>query len=77
MPRKFDHVWLHDALHSEAVELLTHSGLPVSQVGFRLGFADPAYFNRFFSRMQGEPPSRFRRRVAPREEPAHSYAAWP
>ncbi|WP_157994742.1 helix-turn-helix domain-containing protein [Paracoccus tegillarcae] len=74
---KAPQIWLHEALHREAVELLTHSGLPVSQVGFRLGFADPAYFNRFFSRMQGEPPSRFRRRVARRAEPAPSYAAWP
>ncbi|TRW96519.1 helix-turn-helix domain-containing protein [Paracoccus sp. M683] len=74
---KSPQAWLHEALLREAVQLLTHSGLPVSQVGFRLGFTDPAYFNRFFNRMQGEPPSRYRRRMARRAEPAPSYAAWP
>lgn len=69
--------WLHDALHREAVELLTNSGLQVSQVGFRLGFSDPAYFNRFFTRMEGTPPSRFRRRTAKRSDPPTSYSAWP
>ncbi|MBE9635650.1 helix-turn-helix domain-containing protein [Salipiger pacificus] len=69
--------WLHEALHREAAELLTNSGLQVAQVGFRLGFSDPAYFNRFFKRMEGVPPSRFRRRVMKRSAPATSYAAWP
>ncbi|MCA0940575.1 helix-turn-helix transcriptional regulator [Yangia mangrovi] len=69
--------WLHEALHREAAELLTNSGLQVAQVGFRLGFSDPAYFNRFFKRMEGVPPSRFRRRMAKRSAPATSYAAWP
>ncbi|MCA0994482.1 helix-turn-helix domain-containing protein [Alloyangia pacifica] len=70
-------VWLHEALHREAAELLTNSGLQVAQVGFRLGFSDPAYFNRFFKRMEGVPPSRFRRRAARRSAPSTSYAAWP
>lgn len=70
-------IWLHEALHREAVELLSNSGLQVAQVGFRLGFSDPAYFNRFFKRMEGVPPSRFRRRLSRRSAPATSFAAWP
>lgn len=69
--------YLHEALHREAVELLTNSGLQVAQVGFRLGFADPAYFNRFFKRIEGVPPSRYRRRGVRRSEPATSFSEWP
>ncbi|WP_375691548.1 helix-turn-helix domain-containing protein [Pseudooceanicola sp. LIPI14-2-Ac024] len=70
-------VWLHEALHREATELLSHSSLQVAQVAFRLGFSDPAYFNRFFKRMEGVPPSRYRRRTRPRAAEAPSFAAWP
>ncbi len=45
----------------EAKRLLTHSDLTAAQVGFRLGFEDPAYFARFFRREAGQPPTTFRR----------------
>ncbi|WP_167687290.1 AraC family transcriptional regulator [Pseudooceanicola sp. HF7] len=69
--------YLHEALHREAVELLTHSGLQVAQIGFRLGFSDPGYFNRFFTRMEGLPPARFRKRSVRRVRVSDSFAAWP
>lgn len=47
----------------EARRLLAFTGLPVSQVGYELGFADPAYFTRVFSRATGVPPRRFRDRL--------------
>ncbi|HEY8231852.1 MAG TPA: helix-turn-helix domain-containing protein [Vicinamibacteria bacterium] len=47
----------------EARRLLTHSDLTAAQVGFRLGFDDPAYFARFFRREAGEPPTDFRARA--------------
>ncbi|CAM5783172.1 4-hydroxyphenylacetate catabolism regulatory protein HpaA [Castellaniella caeni] len=40
----------------EAKRLLLHSGQPVSQICFALGFRDPAYFSRFFRHHVGIPP---------------------
>ncbi|WP_334062972.1 hypothetical protein [Limimaricola cinnabarinus] len=34
------------------------AGLQAAQVAYRLGFSDPACFNRFFTRMGEVPPSR-------------------
>ncbi|MBV2182615.1 MAG: 4-hydroxyphenylacetate catabolism regulatory protein HpaA [Castellaniella sp.] len=43
----------------EAKRLLLHSGQSVNQICFALGFRDPAYFSRFFSRHVGMPPSAY------------------
>ncbi|MBE1296681.1 helix-turn-helix domain-containing protein [Phycobacter azelaicus] len=69
--------YLHEALIREASELLANSGLSVAQVSFRLGFSDPAYFNRFFTRAQGLSPGRFRRKMATRGRQPTSFSAWP
>jgi AraC family transcriptional activator of pobA len=70
--------YLHRELHRAARELLAGSGLQVAQVAFQLGFPDPAYFNRFFARMEGVSPGRFRRRIRARGHgPDESFAAWP
>jgi AraC family transcriptional activator of pobA len=69
--------YLHEALAREASELLANSGLSVAQIGFRLGFSDPAYFNRFFTRTQGLSPGRFRRKMASRGSQPTSFSAWP
>ncbi|MEW2576864.1 AraC family transcriptional regulator [Streptomyces syringium] len=45
----------------EAKRLLTGSDLGVGQVARRVGFADPAYFCRFFRRETGVSPGEFRR----------------
>ncbi|MGK5639522.1 helix-turn-helix domain-containing protein [Streptomyces sp. URMC 126] len=45
----------------EAKRLLTGSGLSVVQIARRVGFADPAYFCRFFRRETGVSPGDFRR----------------
>lgn len=47
----------------EARRLLAHSELTAAEVGFRLGFDDPAYFARFFRREAGRPPTAFRARA--------------
>jgi AraC-like DNA-binding protein len=44
----------------EARRLLARTGLSVAQVAHALGFADPAYFCRFFRREVGLTPGRFR-----------------
>ena len=44
----------------EARRLLIYSNLSVSEIGYSLGFADPAYFTRFFGRHLGVAPSAYR-----------------
>ncbi|MFI9150199.1 helix-turn-helix domain-containing protein [Streptomyces sp. NPDC053367] len=44
-----------------AQQLLAHTELTVRQVAARTGFADPAYFGRFFRRETGVSPGAFRK----------------
>lgn len=44
----------------EARRNLVYTNLPVSTVAFALGFEDPAYFSRLFSRAAGSSPRSFR-----------------
>jgi AraC-like DNA-binding protein len=69
---------LHARLVDEARHRLQHSAVSIEQVSYSLGFRDPAYFNRFFTRMTGATPGAFRkaaRNARPAE--ANSFAAWP
>ncbi|QGV79138.1 helix-turn-helix transcriptional regulator [Streptomyces ficellus] len=52
---------VREARVQEAKRLLVHTGLTVRQVAARVGFADPAYFCRFFRRETGVSPGEFRR----------------
>jgi len=45
----------------EARRLLTYTNLTISQVAYELGYIDPAYFSRVFSRAYGISPRAFRR----------------
>jgi len=40
----------------------------VNEIGAILGYTDPGYFNRFFSRTVGLPPGRFRENLLPRSK---------
>lgn len=44
----------------EARRHLAFSNLSVSEVGYQLGFSDPAYFSRVFKRATGQSPRAFR-----------------
>lgn len=44
----------------EARRILLYSSLPVAEVGYVLGFTDPAYFSRFFQRHVGQSPRAYR-----------------
>jgi AraC family transcriptional regulator, transcriptional activator of pobA len=69
---------IHERLLREACTRLQQLDLPVEQIGYGLGFRDPAYFNRFFRKYRGASPGNYRRQV--RLEHARSgpsYAAWP
>lgn len=51
---------VHERLVQEARRLLLLSAMPVSEISYQLGFSDPAYFSRFFTKRTGTPPSQFR-----------------
>lgn len=51
---------LHERVLIEAKRHLVYTDLSVAEIGYRIGFADPAYFNRFFARRAGRPPGVFR-----------------
>lgn len=52
---------LHRRLLIEAQRYLVFSVMPVAEIGFALGFTDPAYFSRFFAKRAGLSPAAFRR----------------
>ncbi len=54
---------LEERLVLEAKRNLTYTNMTVAQIAYYLGFTDPAYFSRFFSKMAGESPAAFRRRT--------------
>lgn len=53
---------LHQRLLLEAKRDLIYTSLTINQLADSLGFADPAYFSRFFRRLTGLSPREFRRR---------------
>ncbi|MEX0730089.1 MAG: helix-turn-helix domain-containing protein [Aquisalimonadaceae bacterium] len=58
---------LHARVLLEARRYLAYSNMTISQVGYALGFNDPAYFSRFFSLREGLPPQDFRLRCRAEE----------
>ncbi|MFN3955394.1 MAG: helix-turn-helix domain-containing protein [Pararhodobacter sp.] len=53
----------------EACRLLAYTGMGVAEVGYALGFEDPAYFSRAFRRQTGETPSTYRKRLSGSDVP--------
>jgi AraC family 4-hydroxyphenylacetate 3-monooxygenase operon regulatory protein len=51
---------IHERLLQEARRLLRFSAISINEISYQLGFADPAYFSRFFTKRVGVPPSQFR-----------------
>ncbi len=54
---------LDDRTLLEARRMLAHGPAGVGAVAYALGFSDPAYFSRFFSRKAGSNPSSYRRQA--------------
>ena len=57
---------IHDRMITEAKRNLIYSDMSVNEIGAALGYTDPGYFNRFFSRHVGLSPGRFRDNQLPR-----------
>ncbi len=55
---------VHRRLLIEAERQLRYTSMSVTQVAYHLGFEDPAYFSRFFTRRMGLSPRAFRHRDA-------------
>jgi AraC family transcriptional activator of pobA len=51
---------VNDRVLLEAKRLLIYTGLSVSEAAYALGFADPAYFSRFFKLRERVSPQQFR-----------------
>ena len=51
---------IHERLLQEARRLLQFSAVPISEISYQLGFSDPAYFSRFFTKRTGLAPSQYR-----------------
>ncbi len=51
---------INERLTLEAKRLLSHSGLNINEIGFRLGFDDSSYFVKFFKRHTKKSPGEFR-----------------
>lgn len=56
-------------LIQEARRNLAYSSLTIAEIGYRLGYGDPAYFTRVFTRATGMAPSAFRTKLD-RDAPA-------
>lgn len=54
--------YIEAAVMTEACRLLAFSLMPVSEIGYRLGYGDPPYFSRRFRAVQGLTPSGYRAR---------------
>lgn len=54
---------IEDRLIREARRNLAYSNLTISQIAYALGYQDPAYFSRVFSRAVGLSPRAFKRQI--------------
>jgi AraC family transcriptional activator of pobA len=68
---------LHLRVLEEACARLEQSSLPIAQIGYGLGFRDPAHFSRFFKNATDMSPGAFRRRSRLESRKDTTFAAWP
>ncbi|NDW00479.1 helix-turn-helix domain-containing protein [Salipiger sp. PrR002] len=54
--------YIEGKVMTEASRMLAFTQIPVAEIGYRLGFSDPAYFSRRFRALRGQSPSDYRAR---------------
>lgn len=54
--------YIEQRVMEEACRLLAFTRLPVSQIGYRLGYIDPSYFSKRFRAVRGQTPKDYRSR---------------
>lgn len=54
---------IQDRLLLEAKRLLLHADQSIKEVGYALNMTDPAYFTRWFSKMEGHTPAAYREHI--------------
>jgi AraC family transcriptional regulator, transcriptional activator of pobA len=54
---------IQERLLLEAKRLLLHADQSIKEVGYALNMSDPAYFTRWFSKMEGRTPAEYREHV--------------
>ena len=55
--------YIEQAVMDEASRLLAFTRLPMSEIGYRLGFEDPSHFSKRFRAARGLAPSAYRDRI--------------
>jgi AraC family transcriptional activator of pobA len=55
---------LYERIVTEAKRCLLYTEMTVAEIGYSIGYDDPAYFNRFFSQRVGRPPGTYRAEAA-------------
>lgn len=55
--------YIEQAMMDEASRLLAFTRLPLSEIGYRLGFDDPSHFSKRFRAVRGMAPSTYRRQM--------------
>lgn len=55
--------WIHHEIILEAKRTLFYTTQSVKEIAFKLGYADPGYFNRLFRKMTGQTPLQFRQKI--------------
>jgi AraC-like DNA-binding protein len=51
---------IQERIMLEAKRLLSHTCLSISEISYKLGFNDNSYFGRYFKKITGLPPEKFR-----------------
>lgn len=54
---------IQDRLLLEAKRLLLHADMSIKEIGYALNMSDPAYFTRWFSKMEGRTPADYRTHI--------------
>lgn len=54
---------IHERIFLEAKRMLYYTDIPISEIGYDLGYADTQSFSRFFKTMEGVSPSDYREQI--------------